>query len=447
MPGSAPHSLAAEQAVIGSLLCDNGVFSRIAGLTSDHFFNPVHAKLFDDISKTIQSGRIADPISLKQKVDAEFREEYLASLILAATSTASAVEYSKIVKEESIKRQVINACGDAIEKMKDGNSDGVYPLLDGHLSEIARIQRQGTGQQSFASVSDAVAALFANEAPLSISTGWQALDRISGFPRGGVTIIGGRASMGKSAFLIEAAFNAARRGLRVDLFSMEMDKTQIAARAISSQMARTERDNAVSYHSIIERRTPKDRLEAVRQAARELPKINLDDTPRLSVSDIKARCLDKPGQIDLIFVDYLNIADLSDCKQADRHDQKLGLVCSRLRDFAKDIGAAIVLLCQLNRGATNRENSVPQLHDLRDSGELEQHADSVMFVHREHYYRKREVEAKEAAGERISNEERMELMAMENCFDVIVAKQRMGKTGKAALECEMAYNLIRDKVA
>ena len=247
--------------------------------------------------------------------------------------------------------------------------------------------------------------------------------------------------MGKSALLIESAFSCARRSYRVDLFSLEMNKQQVAARGISSALKRN--DMAVSYEAIYRREYKQEQVSHIRDAARALPNINLDDTAGLTVSDIKARCLDKPGQIDVIFIDYLNIMGLSDVKDVGRHDQQLGLVASRLRNFAKDTGAAIVLLCQLNRGSASRDNNVPMLHDLRDSGELEQHSDNVFFIHREHYYMKRKHDARMAAGDMPDMQERSELHALENVCNVIIAKQRMGRTGQVKLHCDMPYNVIR----
>ena len=448
-----PQSMEAEQGVIGALLADNGIFSRLPSIQPDHFHNPVHKKLFEDISKTIGAGSTADAITLKERYDTdEFKDiggsTYLADLIVCAPSGAAAPAYAKLVMEMALRRAAINSCKETIEGLSDPDSDSVYGLIDDHISDVVRIQRAGTGQQSFATTSDAVAALFSPDRPAKIDTGYAALDKVAGFARGGITLIGGRASMGKSAFLIECAFNAARRGLRVDLFSMEMNRAQIAARAISSHMARTSLSHnmpsSIPYQDIYEQNLVDSQWGRVRNAAHELPSINFDDTPRLTVSDIKARCIDKPGQLDLVFIDYLNIMDLADCKQADRHDQKLGLAAARLRDFAKDTGAAVILLCQLNRGNTSRDNNVPQLHDLRDSGELEQHADTVMFVHRQHYYLKREIDAKKAAGEFIPIEDEEALNRMEHHFDVIVAKQRMGATGKALLKCFIEFNYIGD---
>ena len=450
-----PHVIPAEQAVLGALMFDSSVYESLSPiLSAESFHNPVHARIYQTCENMLEAGQLVDVLSVKARLAKNETlidiggEKYLAELMQAAPSSSTLVEYSKLIKEMHVRRQGITLFMEAKDKLADPESDEAYNDIDQIISDLVRLQRSGSGQQSFGSTQEAVEALFNPDRPLKIETGFTALDRVAGFARGGLTLLGGRASMGKSALMIEAAFNAARRGLRVDLFSLEMGREQIAARAISSQMARDSLASglisSIPYQRIIERKLTAPEWDKIKAAAKELPAINFDDTPRLSVSDIKARCLDKAGQLDLIFIDYLNIMDLSDCKQADRHDQKLGLVASKLRDFAKDTGAAVILGCQLNRGNTSRENNVPQLHDLRDSGELEQHADTVLFVHRQAYYMQRDLDAKQAAGERISNEEYAELEALKNRFEVIVAKQRMGQIGKAGLKCDMRFNYVGD---
>tara|TARA_R110002012_G_scaffold148639_1_gene307536 strand:+ start:1103 stop:2476 length:1374 start_codon:yes stop_codon:yes gene_type:complete len=444
----------AEQAVLGGLMYNNKAYVRVRdSLRPEHFYNPVHASIYEVLSAHISKGKLADAVVLKAAMSGheglvDVGIDYLALLCdnAPASPVSSCPDYASIIVDMAKRRDLV-AYAEIANKARDLEQD-VSEIIDDGIADLSQLQRQGTGQAKFATTQDATNALFSPDRPAKIKTGFGPLDMKTGFARGSITLVGGRASMGKSAFLIEAAFNAARRGLRVDLFSMEMNRQQIAARAISSHMARTsvmDIPESIAYQRIYEWETlnPDERARC-KAAAIELPEINFDDTPRLNVSDIRARCNDKPQPLDLVFVDYLNIMDLSDCKQADRHDQKLGLACSRLRDFAKDTGAAVVLLCQLNRGSLNRENNVPQLHDLRDSGELEQHADTVMFVHREHYYKKRALEAKEAAGEDISREERAEVHMLENYFDVIIAKQRMGMVGKSLLRAHMEYNFITE---
>ena len=453
-----PESCEAEQAVIGLLLHDNDYIKPIRDtLKVEHFSDPLLAELYKNIHTGISKKQVVEPIALKKSMAATVKEfglnadafaDSLAEIIYTAPKGAAIAEYAELIIDTSIRRELIRVNQKGANQATSNYDLNAPAILDEQLSELVRIQRQGTGQAKFATTQDAVQALFNPDRPATIATGFDTLDRIAQLPRGGITLLGGRASMGKSALFIEMAFNAARRGLRVDLFSMEMNRQQIAARAISSAIAReseahTGMVESVSYRRIYEQRYNETEKTDIRRIARLLPTLNFDDTPRLTVSDIKARCADRPEKMDLVFIDYLNIMSLDDCKSVDRHDQKLGLVASRLRDFAKDTGAAVILLCQLNRGNLSRDNNVPQLHDLRDSGELEQHADTVLFVHREHYYRKRELEAKQAAGQRVSDEEFHEVDQVAHHFDVIVAKQRMGEIGKALLKADIEYNYIR----
>lgn len=454
MDNQSLHSPEAEQAVLGGIMYNNKAFARVRdSLRAEHFYNPIHMAIYETLSEIISQGKLADAVVLKHAMGSnkalnDLDVDYLALLCDSAPASpvTTCPEYAGLIVDMRKRRDLVEYSNIA-KKASDLDQD-VSAIIDDGIAGLSQLQRQGTGQAKFATTRDATSALFSPDRPSKIKTGFGPLDMKTGFARGSITLVGGRASMGKSAFLIEAAFNAARRGLRVDLFSMEMNRQQIAARAISSHMARTsimDVPESITYQRIYEWETltPDERARC-KEAAKELPELNFDDTPRLNVSDIRARCNDKPEPLDLVFVDYLNIMDLSDCKQADRHDQKLGLACSRLRDFAKDTGAAVVLLCQLNRGNANRDNNVPQLHDLRDSGELEQHADTVLFVHREHYYKKRALEAKEAAGENISRDEMAEVHSLENYFDVIIAKQRMGMVGKSLLKAHMEYNFITE---
>lgn len=446
-----PYSMEAEQSLLGALMYDNTSFYGIKDtLRPAHFYTPTHVDIYRSLYELLSAGKFVDAIVLKNRFSQEESlsdiggVEYLALLLDSAPVGAAVPEYAKIIIDHSKRREVMSICGSALLSAKEDMETPASTTLDKCLDGLVSIQRQGTGQGKFATTQDAVEALLNPERPAMIDTGFQALDRIGRLPRGGLTLLGGRASMGKSALMIELAFNAARRGLRVDLFSMEMSKQQIAARAISSAIySRT--GTFLPYRDIHEGCYPEDMRAEVIKTSRALPNINFDDTSRLTVSDIKARCADRTGDMDLIFIDYLNIMSLVDCTEADRHDQKLGLVASKLRDFAKSTNAAVVLLCQLNRGAVNRDNNVPMLHDLRDSGELEQHADTVLFVHREHYYKSRALLAREASGETVSKAEWGEVNSASDFFDVIVAKQRMGEVNTALLKANIELNYIGDR--
>ena len=440
------YSEDAEQAILGLMLHNNDNMKPIRDVVRpEHFFQPVHSTIFKHIQDGVSGGKIVCPITLQKTIGEQIVDfpDYLSMLVDIAPHGAAIAEYGQMVIDLAVRREMKSLYERGAGQVDRNYDHTAHELLDGHLSELVRIQRQGTGQAKFASTQDAVDALLSPDRPVTIETGFKTLDTICQLPRGAITLLGGRASMGKSAVMIEMAFNAARRGVRVDLFSMEMNRQQIAARAISSQLARE--GNAIAYRDIYEGRYHPNRKADIVDCARSLPKINFDDTPRLSVSDIKARCADRSDDMGIIFIDYLNIMSLHDCTEADRHDQKLGLVCSKLRDFAKDTNSAVVLLCQLNRGASSRDSNVPMLHDLRDSGELEQHADTVLFVHREHYYLKRKIDALRGTSRTITNDDLNELDNCERDVDLIVAKQRMGEIGKITLHGQIENNLIMDR--
>jgi len=360
-----------------------------------------------------------------------------------APSGLIASSYASLIAELHTRRSLAAKCKEASEQALDGSAAKTAPQqVSGLIDALTALQRGGGSGAAFCTTQDAVEALLSNDAANVLETGIKALDDIAPMPRGGITLLGGRASMGKSALAVQIADNVARNGGRVDFFSMEMGRDQLAARLISSDLALN--GAIVPYQQIHQKKLGPEYLPDIKLAARRLPELNFDDTPRLTVSDIKARCYSKPGQLDLVVIDYLNIMALTDC-EGDRHDQKLGYIAGSLRDFAKAANCAVLLLCQLNRDSAKRDNNVPMLQDLRDSGELEQHADTVYFAFRKHYYDKRELENKEASGVKVSDAEWFELRSVEDYFDVVVAKQRMGDIGTCKLRGMMPVNLIQDR--
>lgn len=451
----APHSSEAEQALLGALMYDNDIFKTIdVSLTPDHFYNPVHGRIFETMASYVQAGNLADAIVLKnaylkdETLDDIGGVEYLALLLDVRSGAQAAPEYAKLIIELSVRRGMIAQCESTLKDLRDLQPEtSVTRRISDHMEAVATMQRSGTGQARFSSTQDAIEALFNPDRPEKVKTGIESLDLMCGLPRGALTILGGRTSMGKSALAIQLAMNVASAGGRVDVFSMEMDKMQIAARAISSfVLDNSLLETELPYYRIYEQTLNLTEKEACQKAKERLPNINFDDTARLTISDIIARVTSHQGQPDLVIIDYLSKVGLNDMDKSLRHDQKLGEVASRLRDFAKRTGCAVVLVCQLNRGSTKREIQVPELTDLRDSGELEQHADVVLFCHRQHYYNKRALEALQAAGETVTDSDWNDLSDMKNKFDLIVAKNRMGKFGKVGLWCDMAHNLIVDRI-
>ena len=459
MDGLEMHSPEAEQAVIGYLVHDNVLLRHTPALKAEHFLNPINRRIFAACKTMIEAGEIVDPIVLKNRFSQDETladiggVDYIARITLAAsTDLGVAKAYVDILIDHCKRRNIIGAARAVIERASDvEQEDDIERLIDGHIDDAIKIQRAGSSRAVFKDTKAACDELMAPDRPTTISIGLPSLDKIAGFDRGALTIIAGRASMGKSAFFLEAACRVSEAGLRADVFSLEMNAAQLSARIISRQIAKQthERSNVggISYNRIYRREYDASEAEQIDAAIRALPALNIDDSSSLSVTDIKTRCYGAGSSLDVVFVDYLNKVDLSDCEQRRRHDQQLGDVANRLRNFAKDTNCAVVLLAQLNRQSANRDNNVPKLHDLRDSGELEQHADTVMFVHREHYYEDRKMKARETAGEQITTEEIFELKAMENIFDVVVAKQRMGPIDTATLHAEMGFNFIREVAA
>lgn len=450
-----PSSLEAEAALLGDILHDNKTLTKVRHfLNADYFYSQVHVQVYTAILAIVDGGGVADPIVLKNRLseNATLSEmggvEYLADLVASAPKqSVVAVEYAKMIADFAMRREAIRIVSDARSSFSDTESDTVKPEIANVLDRLARMERMGAGQQNFLKPQSALEEFYATEAPASVSTGWAKLDRVAKFDRGGVTILAGLTSMGKSAFAVETARLAASRGDGVKVFSLEMKAFQIAARMTSAVMASEGGEQlhparGLTYRSIIRKEALDSQArDLVLDAAKYMPDMDIDEDRGLTVSDIITRTYEG-GVPDLLVVDYLSKISTADCPRDMRHDQKIGHIVNRLRDFAGATDCAVVLLVQLKRNGADQDTKVPSLEDLRDSGEIEQAADAVFFVHRPAYFLERQIDRSKAAGETIGREDQADLQACMRDFNVIVAKQRMGSLGMVPLEADIRHNYI-----
>ena len=199
----------------------------------------------------------------------------------------------------------------------------------------------------------------------------------------------------------------------------------------------------IPYFKVANKRLVSSQKSALLKVAQYLPKMHVFDQPHRTVGQIKAASL-AHGKPDVVLVDFLTKMSREGLPDWMRGDQQLGAICDRLRAFAKAMDCAVVVLCQLSRAYMKRENPVPQLSDLRDSGEIEQFADAVWFCHRKAFYLERKIHALQSDGERVDRELLMELEGCRRDFHIIVAKQRMGPLGAALLNIDITTNHIWD---
>ncbi|MBF0348268.1 MAG: replicative DNA helicase [Magnetococcales bacterium] len=418
-------SLSVEKSVLGSLLLDNTNFDTITGdLTPDDFFSPLNQELYREIFQAIEKENFVDPVTLVARMGRTGEAEkelklYVLSLIESAPSSYNVRSYIKIIKEKRILRYLTDELKDINEKIFAGKVD-----IDEFLDEIeARILNVGdhfkSRQSSYATMKSVLMPFIAKVEKLmsekkgvtGVSTGFTRLDHmLSGMQPSDLLILAGRPSMGKTAFAINIAVNAAMSGdCPVGIFSLEMSREQIVSRMISSI-------GRIDAHNLRSGMIKDEEYEKLTSTADLLSKTNIyiDDTPALSIHALlaRARRLKKERNIQLIVLDYLQL--MRGEEGMENRVQEITNISQGLKRIAKEINIPVLALSQLSRKVEERPDKRPILSDLRESGSIEQDADVVMFIHREEYYKKDDVN-------------------LQGLGEVIIAKHRNGPVGSVKL--------------
>lgn len=413
-----PHNLEAEKSVLGAILIDPAQLDVAAGIVSPRdFFRKDHGLILERLIELSESGAAVDLIGLKDllyrkgELDDIGGPAYLASLTDGIPRSANVDHYARIVKEKKALRSLVYYAQNIIEQVTEGD-EGPAALIeqaDRALIDIAGGHQNGR----MASLADTSTALFhrmdhrANNRGLvsGLPTGYPVFDQTTmGLQPGELWIIAARPSIGKTTFAMNVATNAARAQKRGAVFSLEMTREQLEDRMIAS-LSDIEHQQIVSGY-LGERDYAK--LSPALGIMHDLT-LWIDDTTRRSAPAIRRACrrLKNDGGLDFVVVDYLQLMPSSLDYRGTR-DEQLDDICQRLKDLGKELRVPVILLSQLNRDSQKREDSRPQLSDLRGSGAIEQHADGVLFLHRENY--------------------------REGGFTLgIIAKQRNGPTGSIGL--------------
>ena len=456
-----PGNVEAEQALLGAILVNNEVYDRVAGfLKPDHFYDPVHARIYETAARRIQRNALASPVTLKTFLedDAGLAEiggpSYLAHLAAGAISIYSARDYAQTIYDLALRRELMRI-GDEIRAraaVADADSDPRDQIVEAEqkLYSLAETGRQEGGFRSFLSAAtlaiDVAAAAYQREGGLAgISTGLADLDRkLGGLHPSDLVIVAGRPSMGKTALATNIAFNIARAfregekpdgtrgavdGGRVGFFSLEMSSEQLATRILSEQ-------SRVPSEKIRRGDMTEEEFRRFVEAARELERMPfyIDDTAALPISTLAARArrLKRQHGLDVLFVDYLQLVRATSSK--DSRVNEISEITQGLKAIAKELNIPVIALSQLSRQVESREDKRPQLSDLRESGSIEQDADAVMFVFREEYYREREKPSETDMDKMLKWQEIME--AVRGKAEVIIGKQRHGPIGTVDLAFE-----------
>ena len=462
--GLLPSNLEVEQAVLGSLLSDSGLtnWPQVAGvLAADHFAESVHSRIFNAIATLCAAGKPATPLTLKSAFEKdETLQEiggfvYLARLMSSALPLLSLRPHAELLRDLSARRVVIEAATKLISDAGTVTIDETFrPLLASHVEAMQALFDNGATRKTTCTLGEATTAMVDRITRIrngeidrnAIKTGITALDRFTGgLHRGEYIILGGRPSMGKTALAVQLAYNIAEGGGGVFYASLEMPVPLLTPRLTSCRLW-TPGASVVSYQNLIRGLVNDTEMRWIESAAKEMKTwpLVIDDAPGLSAPELEARIqvaksrLERNGKtLDLVIVDHLHkMRHPNTPSKVNEYTE----ISSRLAEMAKRLDCPVVALAQLNRGVESRDDKHPQLSDLRESGSIEQDADTVLFAYREAYYLERQRLAS-AAGE---SDRMAELDAVKHKLELLIEKQRSGPIGTINLWCDMAANVVRD---
>ncbi len=470
----APHNVEAEQALLGAVLVNNEAFYRVSDfLKAEHFYEPLHAKIYELVGSLVRAGKIATPVTLKTFMPADLdigglnAPQYLARLAAEATTIINAEDYGRAIYDLAIRRDLIRIGEEIVNEAYDAEVDSSpqeqIEEAEKRLYTIAESGRYDGGFVRFGEALrlsvDMASRAFQREGHLSgVATGLDDLDhQMGGLQSSDLIILAGRPAMGKTALATNIAYNiaAAYRGETkpdgsteavsggiVGFFSLEMSSEQLATRILAEQAEIP--SYKIRRGDISESEFSK--LAAAAQSMQVVP-LYIDDTGGISIAQLvaRARRLKRQRGLNFMVVDYLQLLTGSGKKGQENRVQEITEITTGLKALAKELNVPIMALSQLSRQVEQREDKRPQLSDLRESGSIEQDADVVMFVYREEYYLKGR-EPKPGTEEWFKWESDMK--AAEAVAEVIIGKQRHGPTGSVKVHFEAQYtrfqNLARE---
>ncbi len=453
-----PNNIEAEQSVIGSILVTNEIFDEISTIISSiNFYDPMHQKIYNAIESLIYKGMLANPITLKNYFEDEKDDlnipEYLVKITKFSTSIRQAIEYSKIIYDMFVRRELIKISEETIDSAKitdlDTNGQNIIENSERLLFDLAE---KGSFNSSLVKFDAAMkqtiemaSTAYKNEGGIvGVPTGLRDLDdKLGGLHQSDLIIIAGRPSMGKTSLATNIAFNAAKhiqdtsKKSSIAFFSLEMSSEQLSTRILSEQAR-------IGSNDIRRGRISDEQFDQFLETSKNIAELPLfiDETPAISIAAMsnRARRIKRMYGLDMIVVDYIQLMRGTTYNK-DGRVQEISQITQGLKAIAKELGVPVVALSQLSRQVEQRDNHKPQLSDLRESGSIEQDADVVMFVYRESYYLQRK-EPREATVEHAEWQAKMNEVA--HLAEILIDKQRHGPIGKVTLEFEERFTKFKD---
>ena len=427
-----PHSLEAEQSVLGSMLIDaNCIKDVMEKLRPDDFYLRQNREIFETIysmfiySKPIDGVTVAGEMEKNGTYDENTTRNYLVQLMEVTPTSANVMEYADIVRDKALMRSVYTAAGEITAMVQDG-SGGAASILDAAEQKIYAVRRGRSAQSMepigvvLQGVLDHLSELSANGGKTmpGLSTGFSVVDdKTNGLGKSDLVLLAARPGMGKTSMALNIALNVAKSsGRAVAIFSLEMSKEQLVTRVLSNQAT-------VENRRLLTGNLREADWISIANAATVLSglDIRIDDNPLLTVADMNAKCR-RIENLGLIVIDYLQLMTSAGGEtrySGENRQQAVSDMSRMLKIMAKELNVPVLCLSQLSRANEKREDKRPMLSDLRESGAIEQDADVVMFLYRDDYY----------------NED----SEKHNIAECIIAKNRHGETGKVELAWSPQY--------
>ena len=470
-----PANIEAEAAFIGAVLIDNRVIEELqTPLRADHFFEPVHGRIYERITALLDRNAVVTPVTLKPyfESDEALRElggvAYLARLTADGQGLLAPRELAEQIYDLALLRELISVGRNLVDSAID-TSEAVAPMEQIEEAEAAlfKVAEGAAGMNEAASFSAATrTALGMIETAINSgghisgkTTGLTSVnEKVGGLHNSDLIILAGRPGMGKTSLATNIAFNCAERFLRdredgiektvgagVAFFSLEMSSDQLATRILAEQAG-------ISSEALRMGKISRDDFQKLSYASQRLAELPLyiDDTPALTIAGLRtrARRLKRRHDIGMIVVDYLQLLQGSGRAQDNRVNE-ISEISRGLKTLAKELGLPVIALSQLSRAVEQRDDKRPMLSDLRESGSIEQDADMVWFVYREDYYvasrePKRPVESDDPKTHEAHAAWAQEMERVYGLAELIVAKQRHGATGKVRLRFEPKITKFSD---
>lgn len=477
-PRMLPNNVEAEAAFLGAALIDNRVIEELSTpLRPDHFFEPVHGRIYERILQLLDRKAVVTPVTLKPYFEADeaLRElggaAYLARLTADGQGLLAPRELAEQIYDLALLRELVavgrNLVSDALD-----TSESVAPMeqverAEAALYAVAEGAQTGSEALGFAAVTRTALGMI-EQALLSgghvsgTTTGFTSInEKVGGLHDSDLIIVAGRPGMGKSSLATNIAFNAADRlrrdiadgieaeksvGAAVALFSLEMSADQLATRILAEQ-------SGISSEALRMGKISRDDFQQLSYASQRLAELPLyiDDTPALSIGALRtrARRLKRRHDIGLIIVDYLQLLQGSGRSSNENRVNEISEISRGLKTLAKELSVPVIALSQLSRAVESRDDKRPMLSDLRESGSIEQDADMVWFIFREDYYvaakePKRPSEGDDAKTHELHAAWAAEMERVYGLAELIVSKQRHGATGKVRLRFEPRITRFSD---